>query len=620
MLPLLQGWGSLVKQVAASHGGSADGVFDPARILRVPGTTNWKNPQVPVAAWAKADPFGTDVSADALQDALDTYLSDEFATTSSSTSREKADMTDQQVQDAVAAMPIGKPCNCIRKASSKIFDGDDRHPSYLNAIMAIIGAGRRGCPGAAATLKRMRRVFVADVTAPGDNQRSEAKAKAEWNDMLLGAVKIAAVDPQLQGCLNDIPARISDAGSDPDSPKRSELVPAVHPNAYHGVVGEYVKEIAPHTESDPLAVLVQALAWVGCKIGRSAWIRHGNVTHYPLIWPLIVGRTSTGRKGNSAADSLSSLNSLSSPPRMRSGLSSGEGLIEAFMAKKEDDPRPDPRMIVLETEWESVLARTRREGNTLSAVLRDAWDGRTLATMNAGGASREVAVHALTVVGHITPQALKEGMTGTDLTNGFLNRFIPIVVHRPHLVVWPEEMGVNAQSALLTIATKEKEEDGEYTLTSEAKILYADWYTTYSSESEKTTDRVAMATGRAVPNLLRLALIYAWLDDTDNVIGEEHIRAAIAVIDNARASAQLLLAAGRAGVDGKILKALRENGPMTKTELFHHFARHVSADQLNEALTALVDSGEVLVEKNTGTGGRPSEVYRAQAKKANKAN
>lgn len=52
MTPLLKGWGRLVKQVATVHGGSADSVFDPARILRVPDTTNWKNVHVPVDTWA----------------------------------------------------------------------------------------------------------------------------------------------------------------------------------------------------------------------------------------------------------------------------------------------------------------------------------------------------------------------------------------------------------------------------------------------------------------------------------------------------------------------------------------------------------------------------------------
>lgn len=561
------------------------------------------------------------ISAAQLRDALDN-LSDEFDPSTASTALQKANLTRQQAQDAIDAMPLGGACDCIRKAASKVFDGDDRHPNYLTAQMAVVGAGRRGCPGAKATLKRMRRMFIADVTAPGNNQRTSADAKAEWDEMLHGAVAAAVkAGAQLEGCMHDIPAWI--VAPDPDAddaPKRSDRVPAVHSAAYHGVAGDYVKAIAANTESDPLAVLVQVLAWVGCKIGRSAWIRHGNITHYPLIWPLIVGRTSTGRKGNSAADSLNSLSSLSSQPRTRSGLSSGEGLIEAFMAKNPDDAAPDPRMLVLETEWESVLARTRREGNTLSGILRDAWDGRPLATMNAGGASREVGVHALTVVGHITPQALQEGMTGADLTNGFLNRFIPIAVHRPHLVVWPEEMTVNARNSLLTIATKKSDVDGEYTLSPAARDIYTSWYTTYSLESEKTSERVAMATGRAVANLLRLSLIYAWLDDSDGIIDADHIKAAMAIIDNSQASALLLLAPGRAGIDGKILKALRENGPMTKTELSGHFNRHVSADQLAEALDALVESGEVVMDKETGTGGRPAERYRAVAKKAKKAN
>jgi predicted ArsR family transcriptional regulator len=55
---------------------------------------------------------------------------------------------------------------------------------------------------------------------------------------------------------------------------------------------------------------------------------------------------------------------------------------------------------------------------------------------------------------------------------------------------------------------------------------------------------------------------------------------------------------------------------MTKTELSDHFNRHVSADQLNEALNALVESGEVVMDKDTDTGGRPAERYRVAAKKA----
>ena len=51
---VLAGWGQIVKEVAQEQGGTADSVFDAARILRVPGTTNWKDQDRPVRAKASA--------------------------------------------------------------------------------------------------------------------------------------------------------------------------------------------------------------------------------------------------------------------------------------------------------------------------------------------------------------------------------------------------------------------------------------------------------------------------------------------------------------------------------------------------------------------------------------
>src|SRR5262245_44300396 len=38
--------------------------------------------------------------------------------------------------------------------------------------------------------------------------------------------------------------------------------------AYHGLAGEYVRALEPHTEADPAAVLVQLLVAVGNVVGR----------------------------------------------------------------------------------------------------------------------------------------------------------------------------------------------------------------------------------------------------------------------------------------------------------------------------------------------------------------
>ena len=196
--------------------------------------------------------------------------------------------------------------------------------------------------------------------------------------------------------------------------------------------------IASDTEADPLAVLAGMLAWSGCAIGPGTYVMQGRDRHPPKVWPMLVGATATGRKGTSESDGLSALSALSSLPRRRSGLSSGEGLIEAFLPSDGEDSLPDPRLLVTEGEWEGPLARSQQKGSSLSAVLRDAWDNRPLATMTVTG--RQVDHHHLVVVAHITPDALRRGMGGMEVSNGFLNRFLITEVRRPHLVPWPSEI------------------------------------------------------------------------------------------------------------------------------------------------------------------------------------
>jgi len=41
--------------------------------------------------------------------------------------------------------------------------------------------------------------------------------------------------------------------------------------AYHGLPGEIVEMLAPHTEADPAAILSQLLVAFGAAVGRGAW-------------------------------------------------------------------------------------------------------------------------------------------------------------------------------------------------------------------------------------------------------------------------------------------------------------------------------------------------------------
>src|SRR5262249_51349037 len=81
----------------------------------------------------------------------------------------------------------------------------------------------------------------------------------------------------------------------------------------------------------------------------------------------------------------------------------------------------DKRLLAVETEFALVLRVLRREGNTLSALLRQAWDNGTLATLTRHAPLRATDAH-VSAVGHITEEELGRYLDQTELFNGFANR------------------------------------------------------------------------------------------------------------------------------------------------------------------------------------------------------
>src|SRR4029453_5288511 len=84
----------------------------------------------------------------------------------------------------------------------------------------------------------------------------------------------------------------------------------------------------------------------------------------------------------------------------------------------------DKRLCVIEPEFARVLKMWTREGNVLSTVIRDAWDGRdVLRTLTRN--SPEVATRPhVSIIGHSTPEDLRAYLCDIDLANGTANRFL----------------------------------------------------------------------------------------------------------------------------------------------------------------------------------------------------
>jgi len=157
--------------------------------------------------------------------------------------------------------------------------------------------------------------------------------------------------------------------------------PQMDKAAYQGLAGEVVESIEPHSESDPVAILVQFLTLAGNALGRTAYYRHEANRHHSNLFSVLVGETSKARKGTSlgwARAVVKVADQAWGDNRLKGGLSSGEGLINEVRDERREwnrkegreeivDPGvADKRLMVVEAEFASVLAVMERAGNTKS--------------------------------------------------------------------------------------------------------------------------------------------------------------------------------------------------------------------------------------------------------------
>lgn len=101
-------------------------------------------------------------------------------------------------------------------------------------------------------------------------------------------------------------------------------------DAFHGLAGDTVRSMEAHTEADAAATLAALLATFGNVVGPGPHHVIGETKHAAKLWPILIGRTAKGRKGEAQAQVDAVLGPLDPEwrdQRHASGLASGEGLI-----------------------------------------------------------------------------------------------------------------------------------------------------------------------------------------------------------------------------------------------------------------------------------------------------
>ena len=238
-----------------------------------------------------------------------------------------------------------------------------------------------------------------------------------------------------------------------------------------GILGEFVRLATRDSEADPAAVCITALVRFCAEVYGLApnygpHIHVGETIHPPRLFAVICGNSSKAGKGTSrhpvsrlfgrqfCRPSDLQAWKLPLPARESSGpLSTGEGL--AFHVREESDAererwqaahpeevlreKGDKRLLVMDEEFASGLACTRREGNTLSMGIRSFWDSGDYAPLTKNNPITVRGAH-INILTHITMQELAVSLGDVQAFNGFGNRFLWICARRAKLVPLPSPM------------------------------------------------------------------------------------------------------------------------------------------------------------------------------------
>ena len=424
-------------------------------------------------------------------------------------------------------------------------------------------------------------------------------------------------------CALDQSAQVNNAAG--SSPKQQWPKP-LGEDAFIGFAGDFVLAVMQHTEADPAALLFQLLVCFGNCVGTTPFYRQEWTRHHAREFVLIVGRSAKARKGTSwniikEVFKLADENWFKK--RIVGGLGSGEGVVNAVRDEQNEPDEQgrvttikgveDKRLMVVESEFASVLSVSGREGSTLSEVLRNAWDSGDIQTLTKNNPIRTTGAH-ISVIGHITETELKKKLGDNAIFNGFINRFLPVCAKRARLL--PDGGNLTDEdfenlASQLARAIDAARKISRLIRSDEARKL---WHEVYPKLTGDRAGNFGAVTSRAEAHVLRLSIIYALLDGSSQ-IELCHLKAALECWRYCQDSALYIWGDfTQGGIAEKIRIALTGagEGGLTRSQLNDALGGRITAEEFGPELEKMISSGEV-IEFTKPTAGRRATIYKLRA-------
>jgi hypothetical protein len=267
----------------------------------------------------------------------------------------------------------------------------------------------------------------------------------------------------------------------------------------------------------------------------------------------------------------------------------------------------DKRLFIAETEMASLFAKMSGTGNTISTVLRKAWDC-SYQLKSPSKHFPEVATGAhISVLGHISPEELRTSLPASELSNGFANRFLYVFTEGsgkeiPEPDKLPEQVLnplVDKVEAALAFARAVQDIKRDEAARRQWRHVY------YFLKNHRQPSLLGKITARSIPQVARVSGLCALMNGSA-VVTPDHLKVALYLYRHSEAAAAYIYRDSLGDpLAEKLLQLLRASGStgMTKTDL--DGSGHRRKDT-KAALALLLERGLVRLDKER-TRGRSAE-------------
>jgi putative DNA primase/helicase len=435
----------------------------------------------------------------------------------------------------------------------------------------------------------------------------------------------------------DLSPEEEESDAPPGPPKMPDI-------GFPPLMRDIVELACANSEAHPVAVAANLLSYFSATIGRTLYQSIGDAVIHCRPFLLVVGKSGKARKGTAEATVrrvFQRAEALISKQRgveeclrcHTGGLSTGEGIAWAIRDAVEPDERgrggdpgvTDKRMLVIESEFDNILSQLKRDNNTLSATIRNVFDGRDLQPLTKTNPTCATRPHVC-ILGHITEHELLKKSTANDLANGLLNRFLMLYVLRPKHVALPqptpeakiEELAQRVADAVMVVTEGNLHAENRYEITfsDAARDLWVEQYTTISKDRE---GKAGSLLARSEMYARMLAMIFAAMDGR-LIIEAEDLHAAIAWVEYWDASVTQVFnlkdnEVGLTPFTAEVLDTVTRYLGITLTDLRKHWPTS-RKEQVDEALKVLLNLAPPLIEqRKERTNGRSVTRYFLYEKK-----